>query len=101
MVNYAANSVGRYTTLTAYLSQWSAMSQADGPDNLARTKVPVLLLEYTADASVLPSTNSLWAAASKGRVERYPIKGGNHYLAGQPGLVTEVADRIANWGKRL
>ncbi len=101
MVNYAANSVGRYTTLTAYLSQWSAMSQADGPDNLARTHVPVLLLEYTADASVLPSTNSLWAAASKGRVERHAVKGGNHYLAGQPDLVTEVANRIANWGNGL
>jgi pimeloyl-ACP methyl ester carboxylesterase len=101
MVNYGANSVGRYTTLTAYLSQWSAMSQADGPDSLARTKVPVLLLEYTGDASVLPSTNGLWAAAAKGRIERHPIKGGNHYLAGQPGLVAEVADRIAAWGLRL
>ncbi len=101
MVNYAANSVGRYTTLTAYLSQWSAMSQADGPDNLARTKVPVLLLEFTADASVLPSTNALWAAAAKGRIERHAVKGGNHYLAGQPSLVIEVADRIAAWGLKL
>ncbi len=101
MVNYAANSVGRYTTLTAYLSQWSAMSQADGPDNLARTKVPVLLLEYTADASVLPSTNALWTAAAKGRIERHAVKGGNHYLAGQPSLVVEVTDRIAAWALKL
>jgi pimeloyl-ACP methyl ester carboxylesterase len=100
-VNYAVNSVGRYTSLTAYLSQWSALSQADGPDNLAKTKVPVLLLEYSADASVLPSVNDLWARSAGGPVQRHKVEGANHYLAGQPALVKEVADRIATWAMRM
>lgn len=100
-INYGVNSVGRYTSLTAYLSQWSALSQADGPDSLAKTRVPVLLLEYTGDASVFPSTNELWASVAKGRVQRHKIRGGNHYLIGQPELAIEVADRIEAWAKAL
>jgi pimeloyl-ACP methyl ester carboxylesterase len=100
-VNYSVNSVGRYTTLTSYLSQWSGLANGDGPPNLANTTAPVLLLEYTADASVFPSTNQAWATAAKGRLERHPIKGGNHYLIGQPQLVIEVADRIEAWVKTL
>jgi len=29
--NYSANSMGRFTTLTAFLSQWARCSRADGP----------------------------------------------------------------------
>jgi len=99
--NYAANSMGRYTSLTGYLSQWSQSSRGDGPANLAKTSRPVLLLEYTADASVFPSDNDTWAEAAAGRIERHAVKGGNHYLTGAPNLVQEVADRIAAWVGRL
>jgi pimeloyl-ACP methyl ester carboxylesterase len=99
--NQAANSMGRFTTLTGYLSQWSPSSRGDGPANLARTSVPVLLLEHTADSSVFPSDNDRWAAAAQGRVERHRLKGGNHYLAGQPHLVAEAADRIAAFAASL
>jgi pimeloyl-ACP methyl ester carboxylesterase len=100
-LNYGVNSMGRFTSLTAYLSQWSQSSRADGPTNLARTRLPVLLLEYTADASVFPSDNEAWAQAAHRRVTRHKIKGGTHYLAGQPELVTEVADQIAAWVAKL
>jgi pimeloyl-ACP methyl ester carboxylesterase len=99
-VNYAANAMGRYTSLTAYLSQWSSASRADGPDNLARTNVPALLLTYTADQSTFPSTRDAWLAAGKSRIRNVDIKGGNHYLAGQPRLVQEAADAIAAWVER-
>ena len=99
-VNYSANSMGRYTSLTAFLSQWSSASRADGPSNLARTKVPVLLLTYTADQSTFPSTRDAWLAAGASRIRNVDIKGGNHYLAGQPLLVQEVADTIAGWIER-
>ena len=59
-VNYSANAMGRTTSLTAFLSQWSSASRADGPENLARTSVPVLLLTYTADQSTFPSTRDAW-----------------------------------------
>lgn len=100
-VNYAANAMGRYTSLRAFLSQWSSRSQADGPDNLARTCVPVLLFTYTADASTFPSTRDAWLEAAKGRIRNVDVSRGNHYLAGQPELVARVADELAAWAINL
>ncbi|MFC3228564.1 hypothetical protein ACFOGJ_15070 [Marinibaculum pumilum] len=105
-VNVAANSMGRFTTLTAYLSQWSMASRADGPDRLAETSVPVRLLDYTADQSVFPSTIAAWSGALAGRSEAarwdlHRIPGGNHYLAGQPDLVEQAADLIADFATGL
>lgn len=100
-VNYAASQMGRITSLTAFLSQWSPRSRADGPSNLARTSVPVLLHTYTGDQSTFPSTRDAWLAAARGRIRNIDVKGGNHYLAGQPQLVAQVADEMAAWMKAL
>lgn len=96
-VNYAASQMGRITSLTAWLSQWSPRSRADGPANLARTSVPALLCTYTADPSTFPSTRAAWMAAGAGRLRNVDIHGGNHYLAGQPQLVDETSEVIADW----
>jgi len=100
-VNYAANAMGRITTLTAFLSQWASCSQADGPSNLARTSAPVLLLEHTADGSTFPSTRDAWMQAAGGRAQLHRLIGANHYLAGQQELIDEAAERIAAWAARL
>ena len=100
-VNYAANAMARYTSLRAFLSQWSSGSRADGPTNLARTSVPVLLFTYTADASTFPSTRAAWLEAAGSRVRNVDVKGGNHYLAGQPALIEQVADEMAAWMRAL
>ena len=99
-VNFSANAMGRVTSLTAFLSQWSSRSRADGPTNLAKTSVPALLLTYTADQSTFPSTRDAWLAAGGDRIRNVDIREGNHYLAGQPALVDEVADAIAGWIER-
>jgi len=96
-VNYAASQMGRVTSLTGWLSQWSPRSRADGPSNLARTSVPVLLCTYTADPSTFPSTRAAWMAAGGSRIRNVDIRGGNHYLAGQPRLVQETAEVMADW----
>ena len=96
-VNYAASQMGRVTSLTAWLSQWSGRSRADGPANLARTSVPTLLCTYTADRSTFASTRAAWLAAGGDRIRNIDIAGGNHYLAGQPELVEQVADAMAQW----
>jgi hypothetical protein len=96
-VNYAASQMGRITSLTAWLSQWSPRSRADGPGNLARTSVPVLLCTYTADSSTFPSTRDAWLRAGGDRIRNVDVQGGNHYLAGQPELVEHVADAMADW----
>ena len=100
-VNYSCNAMGRTSSLTAFLSQWSPRSQADGPTNLARTSVPKLLLTYTADQSTFPSTRDAWMKAGGERIRNVDIVGGNHYLAGQPHLVPQAADAIARWAHAL
>jgi pimeloyl-ACP methyl ester carboxylesterase len=100
-VNYSANAMGRTTSLTAFLSQWSSLSQADGPSNLARSSVPVLLLTHTADQSTFPSTRDAWMAAGGARLRNVDIVGGDHYLTGRPDLVACVADEIAGWAEAL
>jgi hypothetical protein len=100
-VNRAANSMGRFNTLTSFMSQWSSRSQADGPDNLARTSVPVLHLTYCADQSVFPSTVRLWLDAAAGRIRNVDIHGGDHYLIGRPDLVDQVADEMAAFAETL
>lgn len=100
--NYAANSMGRFTTLTAFLSQWAPCSRGDGPACLAQTSVPVLLAEHTADASTFPSDHAQWAAAAGERLRRrFQLKGGNHYLKAQPELVDQLAEEIATFAKTL
>lgn len=100
-VNYAASQMGRVSSLTAWLSQWSPRSRAEGPANLARTTVPTLLCTYTADQSTFPSTRAAWLAAGGDRIRNVDIAGGNHYLAGQPERVEEVSEVIADWILRL
>lgn len=99
-VNFAANAMGRTTSLTAFMSQWSSRSAADGPSNLARTSVPVLVCTYTADQSTFPSTRAAWLGAAGARAPAVDIVGGNHYLAGQPHLVEQVADAMAAFMRR-
>lgn len=101
-VNYSTNSLGRFTTCTAWLSQWSYdHSRADGPRNLAKTRVPVLLLEHTADASVYPSHMAEWRSAGGDRLVSHDIDGGTHYLFGQPELVEQSADLIREWSNGI
>ena len=100
-VNRAGNAMGRFTTLTAFLSQWAGCSNADGPDNLAATSVPVCLFNHSADASTFPSTLKLWQNAYGSRGETHLLKGGNHYLLGQPGLIRQMADTIVDFSERV
>ena len=93
--------MGRTTSLTAFLSQWSSRSRAGGPENLARTSVPALLLTYTADQSTFPSTRDAWLAAGGDRIRNVDIVGGDHYLAGRADLQTRVADEIAAFAEAL
>ena len=100
--NYAANNIGRFTTLRSFLSQWSPRtSLADGPDCLSRTSVPVLNVEYSADNAVFPSQVRAWAAAAEGRVTDHVLKGAPHYLHAHPHFIEEVADVLVQWADAL
>ncbi len=95
--NYGANTLGRFCTLTSWLSQWSPDSHAKGPDDLRRTSVPLLQLAYTADASVFPSAVQAWSEAGGDRIEDVAIKGATHYVAGQPELLNQVVQALSGW----
>mgnify|MGYP003574879016 CR=1 FL=1 len=99
--NLAANSMGRYTSLTAWLSQWAMCSRGDGPRCLSHTSVPVLLAEHTADSSTFPSDAAEWMRAASGRAVHVRLKGGDHYLSGQPQLIEQLADEIAAFARSL
>lgn len=99
--NFAANSMGRYTSLTAYLSQWAMCSRGDGPARLAETSIPILLAEHTADSSTFPCDAQEWMAAANGRGRYFKLQGGNHYLAGQPELVEQLADEVSAFALSL
>jgi hypothetical protein len=98
--NYASNSIGRYTTLTAFLSQWASVSQADGPANVARTSVPVQYVDLTGDASAFPSTRNLWMGAIGSRGKQHAIKGADHYLRNAAHLA-EATDVVVEFAARL
>jgi len=105
-MNYGVSSLGRYSSLTSWLSQWSMESRADGPTNIARTSVPVLHLEFTADGSVFPSAIREWSEAirSNGRANReefHRIEKATHYLKGQPELIARVTDLCVGWARSL
>ena len=99
--NVAANSMGRYTSLTAFLSQWAPCSRGNGPLCLAKTSVPVALVQHTADSSTFPSDHAEWEAAARGRLTTHVLKKGSHYLDGQPDLVAQLADQTAEFARRL
>ncbi len=100
-VNVSANAMGRTTSLTSFMSQWSSRSAADGPANLAACDHPALLLTHTADQSTFPSTRDAWLAAGGTRVRNVDLVGGTHYLSGQSELVARSADEIAAFAMTL
>ncbi len=99
--NLASNSIGRYTSLTAFASQWSSRSAADGPTHLARTDVPVLYLDLTADAAAFTSTRRLWLESAGTRASVCEIRGADHYLVSPPTAAADAADAIASWTAKL
>jgi pimeloyl-ACP methyl ester carboxylesterase len=97
-INAAANGPARVTTCTSFLSQWSLEETgADGPENLLNTSVPVMIMEYTADAAVFPSDTVAWLKCCKGRSTYHAIQGATHYLTQQPEKISEVTNLTAEW----
>jgi dienelactone hydrolase len=97
-VNVGPVGIARFTTLRAWLSQWSQRSNADGITCAKRIKTPLLLLENGADDATPPShTQQIFeASASSDKVMRQ-IKGANHYYKDQPEQLKEAVKIVTNW----
>ena len=91
--------IGRFSTLRAWLSQWSIDdSNADGPRCAASITVPLLAIENSADDAVpQPHPRIIHdAAASRDKTFRV-IKGATHYYQGQPGLLEQAVELCVGW----
>jgi pimeloyl-ACP methyl ester carboxylesterase len=91
--------IGRFSTLRAWLSQWSVDdSNADGPSCAGSVSVPLLAIENSADDAVpQPHARIIHdAAASRDKTFRV-IKGATHYYQGQPELLQQAVDLCVGW----
>ena len=91
--------LGRFSTLRAWLSQWSIDdTNALGPKCAAAVSVPLLAIENSADDAVpQPHARIIHdAAASRDKTFRV-IKGATHYYQGQPELLKQAVELCVGW----
>lgn len=99
IVNMSPIGLGRYTSLRSWLSQWSLDdARGDGPENLARTSVPVLVINNSADDGCAPThARRLFEAVPHSDKVFHEIKGATHYYDGQPDLGRQAVGVVADW----
>jgi hypothetical protein len=98
-VNSGPVGLARFSTLRAWLSQWSIDdTNAEGERCAAGVTVPLLAIENTADDAVPQShVGRLHAAAASTDKTFVAIKGATHYYVGQPELLQEAVTRSLDW----
>jgi alpha-beta hydrolase superfamily lysophospholipase len=91
--------IGRFSTLRAWLSQWSVDdSNADGPRVAAAISVPLLAVENSADDAVpQPHVRMIHDAASSRDKTFHVVKGATHYYQGQPELLKQAVEVCVGW----
>ncbi|MXY38266.1 MAG: alpha/beta hydrolase [Rhodospirillaceae bacterium] len=98
-VNSGPVGIGRFSTLRAWLSQWSPDDTNAHGEKCARTVgVPLLAIENSADDAVpQPHTGMIHAAAGSADKTMKVIKGATHYYLGQKDKLQEAADTCIDW----
>ena len=91
--------IGRFSTLRAWLSQWSIDdSNADGAKCARSISVPLLAIENSADDAVpQPHVSAIHDAAGSRDKTWHVIKGATHYYQGQPELLKQAVDLCVGW----
>jgi hypothetical protein len=97
--NTSPAGVARFSTLRAWLSQWSIDdTQAKSLVHAPRLTVPLLAIENTADDAVpQPHIRQYFEAAGSVDKSFRTIKGANHYYSGQPNALDEVVNLTRDW----
>jgi alpha-beta hydrolase superfamily lysophospholipase len=98
-VNTGPVGIGRFSTLRAWLSQWSVDdTNAHGEKCAARIRVPLLAIENSADDAVpQPHTRRIFDATASADKAFCVIKGATHYYVGQPELMESAIDLTLEW----
>lgn len=94
--------LARFTTLRAWLSQWSYdESRANGIKNAGEISCPVLVVNNTADLACTPShARRLFDAVGHDDKEYVDIKGADHYYVEKPELVVQAVNTVKDWMAR-
>jgi pimeloyl-ACP methyl ester carboxylesterase len=102
VVNMMPAGLGRYSSLRAWLSQWSVDdSRADGPRCAADVSVPVLVIENGADDACTPSHAArIRAGFLHDDVEFARVEGASHYYLGQREKLAEATELCLDWLRR-
>jgi pimeloyl-ACP methyl ester carboxylesterase len=97
--NLEAASLGRFSSLHAWLSQFSYdHSRADALRQLPRVAVPMLLVQGTADECVLPHhPHAMYQAIQHADKELVWINGGTHYLFSRADALEQTVNSIVDW----
>lgn len=91
--------IGRFSTLRAWLSQWSVDdSNADGPRCAESVVVPLLAIENSADDAVPQPHVRIIHDAARSRDKTFRIiRGATHYYQGQPELLQQAVELCVGW----
>ncbi|MSQ21572.1 MAG: alpha/beta hydrolase [Betaproteobacteria bacterium] len=91
--------LARYSTLRAWLSQWSLDdSNANGPRCATSIRAPLLAIENAADDAVpQPDTGIIFKAAASTDKTMRVIAGATHYYQGQPAQLNEAVTLCLDW----
>lgn len=97
--NCSPAGLARFSTLRAWLSQWSIDdSQADAIVSARRISVPLLAIENSADDAVpQPHTRRFLEAAASQDKEFRVIRGADHYYSEQPEKLREAVAVTVDW----
>lgn len=98
-VNAGPVGSARFSTLRAWLSQWSPDdTNAHGEKCAAHISVPLLAIEHSADDAVpQPHTHRIYQACASSDKTMRCIQGATHYFSGQPELLAQAAATCVNW----
>jgi len=97
--NLSPATLGHLTSLRSWLSQWSLDdTMCNGPIQLRKVSVPVLVMYGTGDQVCFPSyAQALYDAVPHDRKELLAVEGATHYFANQPDHVERAVDMIVDW----
>ncbi len=99
LANSAPAGMARFSTLRAWLSQWSIDdTEAHGERCAAHVTVPLLTIENGADDAVpQPHTGLIYHAAASADKRMVVIEGASHYYVGQPDRLEEAVRVCSEW----
>ena len=101
--NLKPTTLGHYASMQSWLSQWSVRTtNGHGPTRLPAVDVPVHVVYGTADQACFPGhARLLYEAVAHDRKELTAVKGGRHYLNGQPEQIEQMAEALTSWARAL